>query len=202
MKILDRFGCFVFDLDGVLVNSYMSWFHLINEGLRLQNYPQISEPQFHETWGQGIEADQKAFFPDWSLQQIIDFYNTHFPNFSQYVKHEPEALFTLSELKAAGKRIAVASNSPAEIVRELLSQRNMISYVHAYVGADEVKSSKPAPDLLFRALEKLSLLTSETCYIGDSPFDEEAARAAKIFFIGYKREGEITIKTLSELLKS
>jgi HAD superfamily hydrolase (TIGR01549 family) len=202
MKILDRFGCFVFDLDGVLVNSYMAWFHLINEGLRLQNRPEISEPEFHDTWGQGIEADQEAFFPDWGIEQIIDFYNTHFRNFSQYVQHEPNALMTLSGLKAAGKRIGVASNSPAEIVRELLSQASMISYVDSYVGADEVKSSKPAPDLLFRAVEKLSIPISQACYIGDSTFDEEAARAAEIFFIGYKREGQIIINSLSDLLKS
>jgi HAD superfamily hydrolase (TIGR01509 family) len=202
MKILDRFGGFLFDLDGVLVNSYVAWFHLINEGLRLQNRPEISEPQFQETWGQGIEADQEAFFPDWSLEQIVDFYNSHFPNFSQHVKQEPEVILTLAGLKAAGKRFAVASNSPAEIIRELLRQGGMTSYVDAYVGADEVKASKPAPNLLFRAAEKLSIPISQACYIGDSSFDEEAARAAEIFFIGYKREGQIRIETLSDLLKS
>lgn len=195
-----QFRGYIFDLDGVLVDSYDAWFHLINEGLRLCDSPPVIEPRFKETWGQGIEADQEMFFPEWTLKEIVGFYNRSFHKHARHVHSEPGGLQTLSVLKKQGKSLGIASNSPSEIIRILLEVAGLSKLIDATAGADEVAESKPAPDLILRVLEKLSLPIENACYIGDSNFDAEAAKAASIFFIGYKRPGNITIQNLEELV--
>lgn len=195
-----QFRGYIFDLDGVLVDSYDAWFHLINEGLELFGRPPVTEPQFRETWGQGLEADQQMFFPEWTIGEIIDFYNRSFQKHARHVRSEPDGLQTLSNLKQLGKSLGVASNSPSEIIRILLGVAGLSKLIDATAGADEVAQSKPAPDLILRVLEKLSLPIETACYIGDSNFDAEAAEAAGIFFIGYKLPGKITIQNLHELI--
>ncbi len=52
----------LFDLDGVLVDSYRVWFHLLNGAAKELGYPPISPEVFQSCWGQGIEADVEKFF--------------------------------------------------------------------------------------------------------------------------------------------
>jgi phosphoglycolate phosphatase-like HAD superfamily hydrolase len=200
MATIPNFSAYIFDLDGVLVNSYEAWFHLINDGLQLYGSAPITEPEFRETWGQGIEADQEKFFPTWDLAEIVSLYDRSFQRHSSHVRSEPGGLQALSGLKNRGKSLAVASNSPATIIRILLDASGLSQFIDAIAGADEVAASKPAPDLIFRVLEKLESTPQSACYIGDSIFDEEAARAAGIFFIGYQRPGDLTIRSLTELI--
>jgi HAD superfamily hydrolase (TIGR01509 family) len=50
------------------------------------------------------------------------------------------------------------------------------------VGCDEVPRSKPAPDGVLEACRRLGVKTDEVILIGDSRFDEGAAKAAGIGF--------------------
>lgn len=195
-----QFRGYIFDLDGVLVDSYDAWFHLMNAGLELFGRPPVTEPQFRETWGQGLEADQQMFFPEWTIGEIVDFYNRSFHKYAGHVRSEAGGFKTLSNLKRQGKSLGIASNSPSEIIRIMVEVAGLTKVIDATAGADEVAQSKPAPDLILRVLEKLSLPIENACYIGDSNFDAEAAKASGIYFIGYKRPGSITIQNLQELL--
>jgi len=53
----------LFDLDGVLVDSYEVWFHLMNAAAGELRYPAISRELFQTTWGQGVQADIKNYYP-------------------------------------------------------------------------------------------------------------------------------------------
>ena len=50
--------------------------------------------------------------------------------------------------------------------------------VDRLVGGDDVERSKPAPDGLLLIADQLGLEVSRLAYIGDSPLDMEAAKAA------------------------
>ena len=52
------------------------------------------------------------------------------------------------------------------------------------LGADEVPKAKPAADGLLQCCEKLGVKAGDAVYIGDSPSDGRAARAAGMRSIG------------------
>jgi len=52
------------------------------------------------------------------------------------------------------------------------------------VGGDEHEKQKPEPDLLLLALERLGASPADAAYVGDSPFDMQAARAAGMYAVG------------------
>lgn len=189
----------IFDLDGVLVDSYQCWRSLVNEALALHGKPPLTKEQFDASWGQGVDADQQMFFPEWSVGEVVAFYNRRFLEHARYVKEESGARSAITRLKSVGLKLAVASNSPTEVVHLLLSESDLLSFFDCVVGVDQVAQGKPEPDMVFHALGKLQLNPTQACYVGDSIFDEQAARAAGVFFIGYRRPGDRRVDSLEEL---
>jgi HAD superfamily hydrolase (TIGR01509 family) len=191
----------LFDLDGVLVDSYDCWFRLVQFGMLEQGKIPVSLKEFDNRWGQGPEEDREVFFPEWSLEQLMAFYEQRFGDFIRWAKQEPGSDRILNHLQSRAKKVAIASNSPTEVVKDLLKHAGLENYPNAVIGADQVKQSKPAPDLLLKALEVLRLTKQEVCYIGDSIYDVQAAEAAGIFFVGYKRAGQISVQNFEELVQ-
>ena len=52
------------------------------------------------------------------------------------------------------------------------------------VGGDETQQHKPHPAPLQLALERLGASPDDAAYVGDSPFDMQAARAAGLYAVG------------------
>jgi pyrophosphatase PpaX len=48
------------------------------------------------------------------------------------------------------------------------------------VGAEDTTRHKPNPDPLLLALERLGASADDAVYVGDSPFDIQAAKAAQV----------------------
>jgi len=78
------------------------------------------------------------------------------------------------------------------------------------VGGDEADAQKPAPDLLLLALRRLYAEPKDAAYVGDSPFDMQAARAAGVHAVGVTwggihgrdalTEADVVVDTPEELL--
>ena len=197
---LHSFKAVLFDLDGVLVDSYDCWFHMLQDAMREQGKIPVTLAEFDSRWGQGPEADREVFFPECSLSELMQFYEKRFPDYTRWSRSEQGSDLVLNHLRKANKKIAVASNSPTAIVLDLLKNAGLQQYPHALIGADQVRESKPAPDLIFKALEVLSMNPEDACYVGDSVYDAKAAEAAGILFVGYKRPAPISVQNMAELL--
>jgi len=200
MDSLKNIEAFIFDLDGVLVDSYHCWQNMIREILEERGRT-LSLSEFDACWGQGPEEDQQMFFPEFSVAEVLKFYENRFPAYARFANLEPGMADLLHALSVAGKKTAVASNSPTTIIRSLLEAAGLSSLIGISVGVEQVKEAKPAPDLILAAMEKLNVQSSRACYVGDSIFDEKAAHMAGVLFIGYKRPGDISIRHFAELQK-
>ena len=198
---IDRYAVIAFDLDGVLVNSFDCWWRLLNATLEEQGKAPLSRDAFARTWGQDVEADRRSFFPDWTTAHLIEHYTREFPRFARYVEPEPEAKEVLETLKRAGKRLAVASNAPRSMVETLLDRASLLPLIECAAGVDQVAAGKPAPDLLEHVLRQLGTRREDACFVGDSEYDAGAARAAGLFFVGYRRDGDCRIDSLADLIR-
>jgi len=189
-------------MDGVLVDSFECWWQVLRDLQIAEGKEPLTRERFFETWGQDVEADRRSYFPEWSTAELTARYDAAFPHYAHLIQAEPGAVATLTALRQSGKRLAVATNSPTPVATTVLDHAALTRYFDCIACADLVPEGKPAPDLLHFLARQLGVPTSEIAYIGDSEFDALAARAADVYFIGYRREGSTRIEGLSELLPS
>lgn len=104
------------------------------------------------------------------------------------VKLAPGATGLLADLKRAGAQLAMASNRDHPW-RALVST-GIAGYFDTAAGCLDVPRGKPAPDMLNLILERLGGDAAEAIYVGDSPCDMEAARAAGMRGLGLTFGGQ------------
>ncbi|MBV8138603.1 MAG: HAD family hydrolase [Deltaproteobacteria bacterium] len=189
----------LFDLDGVLVESRAVWFEVMRAIARKFGYPEISAEQMARAWGQGIAEDLRMFYPGLTVEELESEYNLMFPRYVQHVKVEPDGPAVLEELRAKGIRVAVVTNSPAKLARAMLDQARVDPDV--LVSGSDVCEPKPAPDGILAALTLLQLTAAQAVFVGDTNFDREAARRARIGFAGYRIDGDMRIESLGEIAR-
>jgi len=96
----------------------------------------------------------------------------------------PGALALLDALAAAGRSVALASNSSREFVERTLAVGGVRERFEVVVCADDVAHPKPAPDLYLAACAGLGADPALSVALEDSPPGVASADAAGMFVIG------------------
>ena len=180
----------LFDLDGVLVDTYEVWYQLLNEVARRHQYAPIPPDAYKQSWGQGIEVDVKLYYTRHTIDQIRDEYARYYGDFLHHLKVIEGAE---RSLKSIAQPKAVITNSPKGLAMRALGLAKLDGYFKTVVGCDEVPASKPAPDGIFEACRRLGVEPSEAIMIGDSRFDEGAAKAAGVGFRWFTSYADLKI---------
>ena len=76
-------------------------------------------------------------------------------------------------------RLAVFTGASAAAAQVLLQDVGLLSFFDVVVGGDEVARAKPHPDGINLALDRLGVTAPSAAYVGDSPADTGAAKAAR-----------------------
>lgn len=91
---------------------------------------------------------------------------------------KPGVLELLTFLKENNIKVALASSTRTEKVKEELGDAGFLPYFQVIIGGDMVERSKPEPDIFLKACEKLSVSPEDTYVIEDSYNGIRAAYAA------------------------
>lgn len=180
----------LFDLDGVLVDTYDVWFHLLNDVARRLDHAPIDRQLYRACWGQGIEEDVRRFYPGRAVAEINAWYEKHYGDHLEHLKVMEGAATSLAGWPQPK---AVVTNSPVAIGSRALEVAKLRPYFREVVGCDMVPRSKPAPDGVLLACEKLGVSPARALMVGDSRYDEGAAKAAGVPFIWFKSFAELRI---------
>ena len=188
----------LFDLDGVLIDSFNAWLAVLNDTAAHFGHPSVAEADFRRIFGQPTQADVDNFLPGEDVDAIDAYYVTRFTEHFADIRVIPGARELLSALDAQGTLTAVVTNTVPAIARPLLERLDLIP--HALVGRGDVPRPKPAPDMVLRACEVLGVEPWDTLVVGDSPADKQAAAAAAVPFAGFGGiEGNYTITSLGQV---
>jgi HAD superfamily hydrolase (TIGR01509 family) len=95
----------------------------------------------------------------------------------------------LEHMRARGLKRAVASSAKQDELEPLLKLAGADDLIEKKTSSDDADSSKPDPDIVQVALEKLGLPPEQVVMIGDTPFDVEAAGKAGIGTIALRCGG-------------
>jgi phosphoglycolate phosphatase/AHBA synthesis associated protein len=189
----------LFDLDGVLVESDEVWFRVLNGVADELGYPAVSREAFLAATGQGIEADVERWYPDHSIAEIELRYADHFPRHLDAGTPMPGVADLFAELRELRLPTAVVTNTPNPLATQVV--RHVGASPDHVVGGTDVPRSKPAPDIVLEACRRLDVAPARAWLVGDSRYDAEAAGAAGVRFVGFRRAGDLRIDRLADLLE-
>lgn len=189
----------LFDMDGVLVESYWVWYHLLNHAARELGYDEVPHEIYEASWGQSTRADRDAFFPRHTVEEVERFYDEHYFEHVSELRVPEGVAETFDRLRELEVRTAVCTNTQTSLAVRLVERSGATPDV--VVGGSDVPRGKPAPDMLLAALDALEVPPSEAWMIGDSVYDQRAAVAAGVFFVGLGIDGARRIGSLLELFE-
>lgn len=88
-----------------------------------------------------------------------------------------------------GFTLAVASSAKEEELGPLLDAAGVRDLVGAKTSSDDAEASKPDPDIITAALEKIGAAADRAIMLGDTPYDVEAARRAGVRIVAFECGG-------------
>ena len=190
----------LFDMDGVLVFSRSAWFPVYNDTLAHFGHPRIGWEEFVKIFGNGTAADRAAYMPERSIAEIDEAYRKFFEEHVGAITVNPGAAPVLRSLRRSGTRTALATNTNRGLAEAILGRFGLDAALDALACADEAGAGKPDPAVVRLAAARLGMPLERCVFVGDSVYDEEAALAAPVEFIGFRYgEGPRRIEELSEI---
>jgi beta-phosphoglucomutase-like phosphatase (HAD superfamily)/dTDP-glucose pyrophosphorylase len=168
----------IFDMDGVLVEAKQIHFDALNQALReigrsekyvisetehLSIYDGLKTSQKLEllTQNKGLHPNTYESVWDRKQQLTLDAISKIKPNLTL------QSVF--SALVEDGYKLSVCSNSIRKTVLTVLSKLGIIEFIDLILSNEDVKNSKPHPEMYWTAMSILSILPEETLIIEDSP---------------------------------
>ena len=95
----------------------------------------------------------------------------------------------LEFLDGRGYRLVIATSAGPEDLEAVLEHAKLHDLVHDHTSAGDVKSSKPDPDIVHAALGKAGVEPQDALFLGDTPYDIEAAGKADVKCIALRCGG-------------
>ena len=178
-----RFPVVLFDLDGTVVDSggiiLASMRHATREVLG-RDFGDAELMQ--AVGGPGLEAQMAVFAPE-QVDELVRVYRDH----NEPLHEELEACAGMEDvlfrLHAEGRRLGVVTAKRRATVELAFARVPLAHLFETIVGGDETQKHKPDPEPLLLAAERMHARPAETAYVGDSPFDIRAAKAAGMYAV-------------------
>ena len=175
-----RRGAVLFDLDGTLIDSgphILASFRYATQKVLRRTIP--DEELLAGVGGHGLDAQMRVFSED-HVDELIHVYRAH--NLQEYEKVQmfPCMRDVVEELRDDGRPLGIVTVKGRATVELTLSLLKLGMLFDVVVTGDDTPRQKPAPDPILLALEQLDEVPEGASYIGDSPFDIQAAKAANV----------------------
>ena len=179
-----RYPVVLFDLDGTVVDSggiiLASMRHATQTVLGLE----FSDDELlANVGGPGLEAQMEALGAG-QTAELVRVYREHNEPLHETLEGFDGIEATLETLRARGHRLGIVTAKRRATVDLAFARLPLAHLFDTVVGGDETARHKPDPAPLRLALERLGVRASEAAYVGDSPYDMQAARAGGLHAVG------------------
>ena len=182
----------ILDIDGTLVDTNyhhaIAWFRAFRQhGIVLpiwrihrhigmggdQLIGALTDERFEEREGDSVRAAEKVLY----MELIGE------------VEPMQGARQLLEEIKRRGHTVVLASSAKADEVEHYVELLDARAIADAWTTSADVEKTKPQPDLVNSALQKAQADAKEAVMVGDTPWDVQAAKSAKVPTIAVRTGG-------------
>ena len=197
----------IFDLDGVLVDAKKIHYNSLNEALKEIDEKYVITEAEHLSTYDGLKTTQK-------LQILTNTKGLHKELYDDiwYRKQHLtiEAISQLQtdirlievfkELRNKGYKLAVASNSIRRSVLVMLAKIGIIEYMDLIISNEDVKNSKPHPEMYWKVMSMMGCLPEETLIVEDSPHGLLAASRSRANVLRVDNPHDLTLEKIENKL--
>lgn len=178
----------VFDLDGTLANTSGDLIAAANDCFRTMGEGDVLDAALDAgvalrggkamlraglaRLGRPDEAVIEAYYP-----RLLEAYGT---KLDVHTVFYDGALEAVEELRRGGYKVAICTNKPEALARELMRRLGALDLFGALVGADTLPVRKPHPEPLLEAARRAGGAPERCLLVGDSDTDRNTARAAGV----------------------
>jgi len=172
----------VFDMDGVLVDSYRPHFESWRE-MAQEHGVDMTEEQFASCFGRTTREIIVSLWGDHVTDEDVPMWDERKEEAYRRILAEdfPEmdgAHELLTALHSAGFKLAIGSSGPPENVAAVIEHLPAGDLFDAAVNSTDVTHGKPHPEVFLKAAEKLGVAPARCAVVEDAPAGVEAARRA------------------------
>jgi pyrophosphatase PpaX len=179
-----RFPVVLFDLDGTLIDSGAMIIASMKHAAKAVLGREIPEQVLSAAvGGPGLVAQMEALDPA-RVDALVAAYREHNEPLHDELEAFWEVVEVLPRLREEGRRLGVVTAKRRATV-DLAFDRlpELESNFDVVITSDDTERHKPAPDPILAALDRLDARPAEAAYVGDSPFDIRAAKAAGAYAV-------------------
>lgn len=180
-EIMYAYKAIVWDLDGTLLDTLDDLTDATNHALSGNGLPLRTREEVRRFVGNGIRRLIARAVPEGTPDAVRDaVYGDFCPYYAAHCNDRTHPYPGVMELLAglhAAVPMAIVSNKADFAVREL-AEIYFGRLIPVAVGARDGSRTKPAPDVVLRALGELGAAPASAVYVGDSEVDVETARNA------------------------
>jgi HAD superfamily hydrolase (TIGR01509 family) len=194
----------VFDLDGVLVEAKNIHFDALNDALGTEY--EISWAEHLSTYD-GLKTNQKLEMlterkglPTELHKEVWDKKQKYTLQMLKELKPNQTLQSVMSAFSEDGYKLAVCSNSIRKTVLTVLSKLGIMEFMDLIISNEDVKNSKPHPEMYWKAISMMSCLPEETLIVEDSPYGLLAASRSKSHILRVRNPQEVTYTNIFKKL--
>jgi len=187
----------LFDLDGVLVDSFDAWLASLNDSFTILKRKEISREEFLEIyWGYDLYSNIKRMNLPENVGELC---NKKYEEHIEKVKIIPNAKQVLEKLKDYKK--AIITNTPRSSAIKVLKKFYIYKEFDFVLTSDDVRIAKPDPEIVLKSCRKLKIDPRKALLIGDTESDVNAGKAAGCKVIGINIDADYKVENISEIVK-
>lgn len=174
----------VFDLDGTLVDAFADIAAAVNFILARNGRSSMTVDEVKKHVGRGarmlvagvMQTDDPAVIEE-NYKCLVEYY---LKNPSTHAKLYDEVKSVLGQLHERGVKLAVASNKPDGVTRQILAHMEIAHFFDFIHGESPAFPRKPDPALLNYITREAGVTLADTVVVGDTCVDIEFARSAGV----------------------
>jgi HAD superfamily hydrolase (TIGR01509 family) len=193
---MEKVKLVIFDLDGVLVEAKNIHYDALNQALGKDYVIGWNE---HLSVYDGLKTNQKLEMlterkglPTELHSKIWESKQKHTLQMLKELQPDETLQSVMNSLVECGYKIAVCSNSIRKTVLTVLSKLGIMEFMDLVISNEDVKNSKPHPEMYWKAISMMSCLPEETLIVEDSPYGLLAASRSKSHVLRVTKPQDVT----------
>jgi HAD superfamily hydrolase (TIGR01509 family) len=186
VSLLRRHRGFIFDCDGVLIDSFVANTVYYNKYRTHFGLPPMSPEDEIYTHIQNVYDSLRRIVPAELYEQALAFRSQiDYRDMIPFLTREPGIRRLLRWMRGAGFLLAVDTNR-MDTVHLVFNEVDLQGYFDPVMTVANTAAPKPDPDGVRQILDAWGLAREEVAFLGDSSVDMETARNAGVAFWSFK----------------
>ena len=168
----------LFDLDGTLIDTVELIYQSFVYATRTVLGRTYDRRRLLRNIGRPLLTQMSYFSRDRAAELVAAYNQFNQRHHDEMIKPYPDTAAVLAQLKSHRYPLGVVTSKARELARRGLDCAGLSKYIDRLIAMEDTEKHKPDPEPITTALAAFAVTPAAALFIGDSPFDMQAGRAA------------------------